>query len=485
MKKTIIISASAVIAILIVILLIVFLTSSYTVTFDLQGGTLEDTTMEISVGDLYQMPIPTKKGFAFDNWYYYGEAFPPTGEWTIEEDITLVARWEYRDENGIVYEKVDGGFAVVNYKGIATDKIYVPKTYQDIPVVAIKGDAFKSLSHYLSGSNTVIVYVPDTVVSIEDGADFHENLEISRYTEMDENGIVYEKVDGGFAVVNYNGIATDKIYVPKTHQDIPVVAIKGDAFKSLSHYLSGSNTVIVYAPYTVVSIEDGADFHENLEISIYTGTDEIGLVYYEKENEVSIVSYLGNYKKDIVIPEEYNGKPITEISSKVFYGAQNRIDQSSTSFFRVLVPLSIKKIGDFTFGTCGGVKVSLYRYVSGSLREIIDASTQLDWLEAVEIGEGNGSLSDVITQVRPAFGWSAYTNASYYARLKSNGGYIDGKEVEDVALKYSKEYSLPVPVRPGYTFDGWYYGDTKVEASGAEWAYKKHITLIAKWTETK
>lgn len=397
MKKTIIISASAVIAILIVILLIVFLTSSYTVTFDLQGGTLEDTTMEFSVGDLYQMPIPTKEGFAFDNWYYNGEAFPPTGEWTIEEDITLVARWEYRDENGIVYEKVDGGFAVVNYKGIATDKIYVPKT----------------------------------------------------------------------------------------HQDIPVVAIKGDAFKSLSHYLSGSNTVIVYAPYTVVSIEDGADFHENLEISRYTETDEIGLVYYEKENGVSIVNYLGNYKKDIVIPEEYNGKPVTEISSKVFYGAQNRIDQSSTSFFRVLVPLSVKKIGDSTFGTCGGVKVSLYHYVSGSLREIIDASTQLDWLEAVEIGKGNDSLSDVITQVRPAFGWSAYTNASYYARLKANGGYIDGKEVKDVALKYSKEYSLPVPVRPGYTFDGWYYGDTKVEASGAEWAYKNHITLIAKWTETK
>ena len=105
MKKTIIISASAVIAILIVILLIVFLTSSYTVTFDLQGGTLEDTTMELSDGDLYQMPIPTKKGFAFDNWYYNGEVFPPTGEWTIEEDITLVARWEYRDENGIAGKK--------------------------------------------------------------------------------------------------------------------------------------------------------------------------------------------------------------------------------------------------------------------------------------------------------------------------------------------------------------------------------------------
>jgi uncharacterized repeat protein (TIGR02543 family) len=44
---------------------------------------------------------------------------------------------------------------------------------------------------------------------------------------------------------------------------------------------------------------------------------------------------------------------------------------------------------------------------------------------------------------------------------------------------FGNAINMPVPVRKGYTFDGWYYNGKKVEIS--EWNFDEDVTLEARW----
>jgi uncharacterized repeat protein (TIGR02543 family) len=55
---------------------------------------------------------------------------------------------------------------------------------------------------------------------------------------------------------------------------------------------------------------------------------------------------------------------------------------------------------------------------------------------------------------------------------KSDSTYID-------SVEYGANYTLPVPVRTGYTFLGWYNGETKVE-NGA-WNIASDVILTPKF----
>ena len=59
----------------------------------------------------------------------------------------------------------------------------------------------------------------------------------------------------------------------------------------------------------------------------------------------------------------------------------------------------------------------------------------------------------------------------------SNGG----TELQSINQEVDKEYSLPVPTKEGYTFDGWYYNDELIKVTGT-WSKKTSVKLIAKWS---
>ncbi len=195
-----------------------------------------------------------------------------------------------------------------------------------------------------------------------------------------------------------------------------------------------------------------------------------------------LVDCKSTFKSNVIVPDSYNGMPVVAIADGAFENTTKLINQESMSFTTLFLPLSIKSIGANAFASCQGLKVSMYTSVDGEFKEISDLGTLFAWSETVMIGEGNSHLLDVATQVRPAFGWFAYTSALYYVKLDANGGTLEenGKE-----LRRNKSYELPIPVRDGFVFDGWYYGETKIEPSGANWGYAKHMRLIAKWIENE
>jgi uncharacterized repeat protein (TIGR02543 family) len=43
-------------------------------------------------GSVFEMPIPVRKGYIFDGWYYNGKKVE-NGEWSFDEDVVLTAKW--------------------------------------------------------------------------------------------------------------------------------------------------------------------------------------------------------------------------------------------------------------------------------------------------------------------------------------------------------------------------------------------------------
>ncbi len=208
------------------------------------------------------------------------------------------------------------------------------------------------------------------------------------------------------------------------------------------------------------------------------------------------LSYDGNYyvftgyditkcPREIVVPYVYKNKPVKAIGEGTFDGLSGKITTSNSSqFYKVLIPKSVEWIGKGAFNECNNIKAVLYRVKDSSVVEIIDQADIYEWILNVTVKEENNNFIEVVGQIRPAFGWGRYTNATLYVSLNADGGVVvdaNGNEINSLLLKF-KPYSLPTPTKDGCEFEGWYYGDIKVEMSGNKWEYF-YIELTARWSE--
>ncbi len=93
----------------------------------------------------------------------------------------------------------------------------------------------------------------------------------------------------------------------------------------------------------------------------------------------------------------------------------------------------------------------------------------------------NGSLIDLNTYI---FRTSCTIVAHYRAAdIAVTLDPSEGDVVYDtMSIRYGSTYSLPTPTKKHQVFDGWYYGNNKVELSG-KWTIKDDCTLVAKWNK--
>ncbi|MCH5180475.1 MAG: leucine-rich repeat protein [Erysipelotrichales bacterium] len=64
----------------------------------------------------------------------------------------------------------------------------------------------------------------------------------------------------------------------------------------------------------------------------------------------------------------------------------------------------------------------------------------------------------------------------YTIYFNENGG---EEKIDSMTVSFGCSYSLPIPTRTGYTFDGWFYNGTKVRES--TWSIPNDCELVAKW----
>lgn len=67
--------------------------NTYTITFNVNGGTIEETQLQVKYDTYVSLPTPNKSGSTFSGWYYEGKKIE-SGEWGIAKDCTLDAQWD-------------------------------------------------------------------------------------------------------------------------------------------------------------------------------------------------------------------------------------------------------------------------------------------------------------------------------------------------------------------------------------------------------
>ena len=159
--KLIVILSIEFIAIAAMLLLIFFAGKrSYTVTFDLNGGTLisGETVQRVTQGQNASPPQVVKDGCYFLQW---------SGSYRqVTKDLELKAIWEYETTPGIEYiTSEDSNYCEISgaYKGLTGD-VYIGAYHDNKKVLGIRDEAFKDCDRITS------VYLLDGILDIGDSA---------------------------------------------------------------------------------------------------------------------------------------------------------------------------------------------------------------------------------------------------------------------------------------------------------------------------
>ena len=169
----------------VVILLLVFFAGkkSYTVTFDLNGGTLlgGDLVQKVTQGGTANAPRVTKDGCYLLRWSAsYNK---------VTKDVYTIAIWEYETTEGIEYsESENKNYTEItgSFEGLSGD-VYIGAYHDEKKILAILDNAFKGRNkikqmHLLDGiinigrsvfedcTNLESIEMPATVISLGDRA---------------------------------------------------------------------------------------------------------------------------------------------------------------------------------------------------------------------------------------------------------------------------------------------------------------------------
>ena len=166
--------------------------------------------------------------------------------------------------------------------------------------------------------------------------------------------------------------------------------------------------------------------------------------------------------------EALSGNAVTEIKKgslgdKTFYA---KWEASSDTAY---------KVEHYKADLNGGYVLADTDYLTGTTDALVTPETkEYEGFEAPEAQSVNVN-ADGSTVVR-----YEYTRKSYTMTFDAAGGTLSGSDT--ITAKFGEAVTFPVPVRDGYGFDGWYYGEEKVSESVMP---AENRTLTAKWEAGK
>ena len=259
-----------------------------------------------------------------------------------------------------------------------------------------------------------------------------------------QSGLVYSENNGGYVVSAgkfYN--ADERLVIPEEYNGKPVIAIGKDGF---AEYTEIEELVL---SDNIVRIEEGA-FAEcsNLtEVTISSSNVRAAQEYY---SEGGNLEYIG-------------GRAFEGCSSLAAFSFEYGLEYvgtrafSDAAFVQVSLPCTVSFVGSEAFYNCK----NLAEIVVGDREEIPSG-----WAE----------------------NWNAGCNASVDFRLRvvlDYNGATSGTTVGEEYISYGKDFVLPVPKRKGYSFGGWYSGDTRLtDGFGkgiSSWQSQSGGVVTAKW----
>ena len=286
---------------------------TYTVTYDLVGGTVSQTLQEsFTVNDLpLGLPTPTKEGLAFANWSKNTVDGEMIESITEVGDITVIAC--YIDPNLKMTRSSDKTYyRVTEYMGSASH-VEIPPYYMGLPVKVIGTGAFATSY----GKATLLsVTLPDTLVRIGNDA--------FKYQSLLESVIIPDSVTHIGEWAFYNCSALKSITFSENLKEIgdvcfsgcknlesvvlpdSLISLGGQSFKECSSLksvtLSKGLKEIEYMTFQSCSSLTSIELHEGIESignQAFSGCSQLESIVIPKSVTTMAVAFSGCPALDI------------------------------------------------------------------------------------------------------------------------------------------------------------------------------------------
>ncbi|MCL2522126.1 MAG: InlB B-repeat-containing protein [Erysipelotrichales bacterium] len=414
--------------------------NTYTITFDVnQGETLIPNTQNLTFGQAFLLPEPTRTGYEFIGWHYNEVFVPLSGNsWFISGNITLVAQWSY--DTFIITFDVNGGNALVS----DTQTVGFGVSYS-LPTPTRTGHTFagwfngpdlvEQTGIWNLASNTILV------------AEWTANT----YT------ITFDVNGGDTLVPNTQDVVYDDNFsLPtptRTGHEFAGWLHNGNPFTAGTWNIPNDITLIadwVANDYIITFDVNGGDYLPDMTVTFdqpfvlpiptRTGHEFAGWL----NSGIPFISGTWNLTHDVTLEATWTANTYT---ITFFVNGGDALDPNTQ---------------DVTFGTSFSLPTPTR--IGHTFAGWYHGTTNVALT-------GNWTIADNVTLVAE---WTANT---YTITFEVNGG----NAITDMTVTFGTEVLLPTATKTGYTFDGWLYGSNPIlQTIHFNWDY--NITLSARWT---
>ena len=483
--------------------------NDYKIIYNANGGTVAHEETGVVYDVAYTLEIPTRQGYEFTGWYL-GENPIVNGIWKGDSNITVAAKWSL-----ITYDieyNLDGGtLATVNPEAYnftsenitltnpeKTGYTFIGWIGTDVSEPTL---ALEIASGSIGNRSYVANWVANTYTVTFDTNGGNESYENATAT-YDANITLPTPTKTGYSFAGWYEDTTP--YTSGTWEitkNVNLVA-KWDAVSyAIVYTLSGGSvdganptTYTIESEFTLINpTKTGYTFlgwtygnvtEPTLTVTIADSACELSFVANFKadlfkihfdanggtleKNEIDI-----NYDDDIVLPAP-------EYAGHTFTGWYDGKDYVTGGKYNLTTDMNLVAIWDLVVydisytlngGTVEGTNPTKYTIESefALINPTKVGYTFLGWTyEGVTEPKLNVTISENTGAIEFVANWTVNKYTLSFDILDS------------VEIEYGTEFTLPIPEKLGYTFDGWFIGDN--EFISGTWLYTENKSVVAEWT---
>ena len=482
-------------------------TYTYTVTFNVNGGeslTSSERTKTVTYGQTYgALPIPTRSGYTFTGWYTAstgGSLVTSSSVFTGSSDQTLYAHWSNSASAITVTFDSNGGTSLPSSE--RTRAVNSGDVYGELPVPTRSGYRFAGWYTAASGGDPV---TPQSVVRQYASHTVYAHWSSNSSPQVTTGEVGTSSGKNTFTIklnsLGSSAVTACGIEVVNTQTDALVSAPVSGTFSAGGTYtitITSAQAGVVYMYRAYATNSYGTSYGE---WRVFAPGSQTCTVTFNVNGGDSLSS--SERTKTVTVGQAYGTMPVPTRSGYSFDGWYT----SSSGGDLVTETTNVTRTANHslyahwtkvtevtvTFNVNGGDDLSgserTKTVVSGDVYGTLPVPTRSGYsFDGWYTSSGGGDLVTENTRVTRTANhslyahWTRVTATSVTVTFNVNGGGTVSPAT--MTVTYGQTYgTLPVPVREGFEFAGWYTDATAgvMVTSNTYVTNSSNHTLYARW----